>query len=165
MDISFLLGAGFSQAAGLHLRKDVNNMILEVKEQDFHVSTNGMLYKRQNNDKNLSDYWPLMCNIIHDYGKKCENLKIKFDYESFYDYLVWCIKIDEQIIGKYDLLRSSEIDNTLFQLSDLYMQLVTWVVLPDNANTYYDYNTSKYEDFKKWIIVLQNKKTRCLLIP
>ena len=160
MNISFLLGAGFSRAAGLSLRDDVNKKIKTINEQNYFVSIDNMLYKKRNNNKNMSDYWPLMCNVIHDYVKKCDNLKLKFDYESFYDYLVWCIKIDEQIIGKYDLLRSSEIDNTLFQLSDLYMQLVTWVVLPDNANTYYDYNTSKYEYFKKWIIALQNNKNK-----
>ena len=29
MNISFLLGAGFSQAAGLHLRKDVNKVFFD----------------------------------------------------------------------------------------------------------------------------------------
>ncbi len=166
MNISFLLGAGFSQAAELRIRKrengkeGVNDKIGTIKEKDYFVGTDKMLHKNQNNNRNLNDYWSLTCNIIHDYVAKCKKINIEFDYESFYDYLVLCLRMDEYMIKKYPLLRNEKIENTLYQITDLYMQLVAWIVLPDNANTYYDYNTSKYEYFKKWIIALQNNKNK-----
>lgn len=151
MNISFLLGAGFSQAAGLHLRKDVNKVFFDEKrlnkiEQTYAMDKDGMLYKGIHESKIIeNEYWHILIQILRDY--------MQFDYEMFYDYLKYKVNANKKNIIKHDFLNDKKIKQAFFNLPDIFTQLVSQLII--SQKTYFACKTDKYKNLKKWIIDLQ----------
>lgn len=152
MNISFLLGAGFSQAAGLHQRKDINKVFFDEKrlnkiEQTYAMGKDGILYKGIPESKIIeNEYWHILIQILRDY--------MQFDYEMFYDYLKYKINANKKNIIKHDFLNDKKIKQAFFYLPDIFTQLVSQLII--SQKTYFACKTDKYKNFRKWIIDLQN---------
>lgn len=81
-NISFLLGAGFSIPEGYKGVKELNQIFVDVKDDEFSVNTDGTLRIYSHFNSSYNKYKPIFIRCLKYY-----NFFHQFDYEKFFDFL------------------------------------------------------------------------------
>ena len=171
VQVSFLLGAGFSVPAGYPKAKELKDQLLDFDEQNkIKFSEYGVLYEdgiviNCVNRKNYVNSYYLafeFCkDLIHVYKEEKE-----FDYEEFYDFLTGGGEIYS---SKYMDLAKKHIQNITIQhyhqlicdVKIVYNQMIAFLIKDKNGNQWYGDSThlgevSCYENFIQFIAELLN---------
>ena len=162
MNISLLLGSGFSVAAGLPSKDKLNKRLLYLKNEKLRISPAGEMI---NNHSDNNTIWPekqksldLCFAIMEDYCQRNE-----FDYECFYDYLTIKAIDDEKMhqrLKSVVVFSEQGAKSDIINLDVVYNQMIAHCLIP--FQTYYDnlLNTKEkkesYADFKRFIECLKD---------
>lgn len=163
VQVSFLLGAGFSVPAGYPKASELNAQLLSFDEQNkIKFSESGVLYE----DGNIRNINRNSYDLAFEFYKKIV-LKYKegreFDYEEFYDFLTGNDEINSPEYR--DLARSGISDENYHQLicdvKFVYNQMISFLIKDKNGNQWYRDSThlgeiSYYENFIQLISKLIN---------
>lgn len=163
VQVSFLLGAGFSVPAGYPKASELNAQLPSFDEQNkIKFSESGVLYE----DGNIRNINRNSYDLAFEFYKKIV-LKYKegreFDYEEFYDFLTGNDEINSPEYR--DLARSGISDENYHQLicdvKFVYNQMISFLKKDKNGNQWYRDSThlgeiSYYENFIQLISELIN---------
>ncbi|MFC2508056.1 MAG: hypothetical protein ACFNYD_04585 [Bacteroides sp.] len=171
VQVSFLLGAGFSVPAGYPTASELRDQLLDFDEQNkIKFSESGVLYEdgiiiNCVNRKNYVNSYYLafeFCkDLIHVYKEGKE-----FDYEEFYDFLTGDGEINS---SRYIDLAKKHIQNIttpryhqlICDVKFVYNQMISFLIKDKNGNQWYRDSThlgeiSYYENFIQLISELIN---------
>jgi hypothetical protein len=144
--VSFLLGAGFSAPMGYPIGNQLNEKLLTCAGGDFAFSSAAELCVSADGTKpdlgyktSHNWYFDFCKDIIRYYN---ENIKA-FDYEEFYDYLKDEAKDDSGLKelfekGSYRKTESANFEQYIFQIDDIYNQLVAFYLEDEAGKSWYD---------------------------
>lgn len=171
VQVSFLLGAGFSVPAGYPKASELRDQLLDFDEQNkIKFSESGVLYEdgiiiNCVNRKNYVNSYYLafeFCkDLIHVYKEGKE-----FDYEEFYDFLTGDGEINS---SRYIDLAKKHIQNIttpryhqlIRDVKIVYNQMIAFLIKDKNGNQWYRDSThlgeiSYYENFIRFLTELLN---------
>lgn len=147
--ISVLLGSGFSAPMGYPTGMDLNKKLLNFDYDLFAFSHEGELIPPSNGKKidlgfkNPYDYIFEYCIELIKYFKISKNY---FDYEEFYDYLIYEVEKDkqaEELAQNY--LIYTDFKQLVFGLSDVYSQVVLYFLKDKNNEQWYKNRPYNYD--------------------
>lgn len=143
--LSFLLGAGFSAPKGYPIGNQLNDKLLNCTDENFVFSTDGSLIINGDGTRpNIGfdipyDKYFIFCSDLMRYYN--ENIK-SFDYEEFYDYLKNEAKNDTALADFFAKKRynggKAKLYNYLFQIDNIFNQLVSFYLKDSNGKDRYD---------------------------
>lgn len=143
MNISFLLGAGFSAATGCPTANNLSNMILSTSGHDFCLSSKKNLHRnpsgRPYEKYNMKPFEELLSLIRFYSYLRCN----QFNYEEFYDFY-------RKLRDLSDCLGSLELSQRVNCLDDLYQQLLCLYL--DEAENKASAQMEVYDKFKNYIL-------------
>lgn len=143
--VSLLLGAGFSAPKGYPIGNQLNDKLLNCTGDNFAFSPDGHLVVNRDGTKpdlgykNSYDWYFDFCvDLIHYY-----NSHIKpFDYEEFYDYYKNEAKNDSNLKTFFHSKKyngdNSELNDYLFQIDNIFNQLVSLYLKDRNGKSNYE---------------------------
>jgi hypothetical protein len=140
--ISLLLGAGFSAPMGYPVGNQLNEKLLSCNEDNLSFTPVGEICVNAevNMPGNYYDSCFNFCkNAINYYN---DNIK-SFDYEEFYDYLKEKAKDDRRLKevfenDDYSKKKSEDFGQYLYQISNIYNQLVMFYLKDEAGKSWYD---------------------------
>lgn len=143
--ISLLIGAGFSAPKGYPIGNQLNEKLLACTSDNFAFSTCGSLVVNTDGTKpnlgykNHYDWYFDFCyDLMHYYNN---NIKL-FDYEEFYDYLKNDAKKDYALVSFFKTKKyngcESNLDDYLFQIDNIFNQLVSFYLKDHNGKNRHD---------------------------
>lgn len=141
MNISILLGAGFSVAAGFPTAKQLSENIVNASSLDFCIYAGNLCERPESIPyrKVLMKPFENLLALIHFYSYlHCNH----FDYEHFYDFY-WKIR------GISDLFAGEELDMRIKEINGLYQKLVCFYL--DKADKMAKQYTEYYEHFNSFV--------------
>ncbi|MBP5423160.1 MAG: SIR2 family protein [Paludibacteraceae bacterium] len=169
--ISILLGAGFSVPMGYPTGNKMNNSLQNFDDENCSIEPySGVLvttiddYSKPNfENTGCVKYFDLCKRLIKMYTEKHNE---GFDYELFYDF----IKGDEVKSEKYQSLfegligETNSIENCLYQVSNIYNQMIAYLLKDKDNRTWYDDEPTKvdyydvnYDSFIKYLSALSKE--------
>lgn len=142
--ISILLGAGFSAPIGYPIGNDLNNLLLNCKNDNHVFCSSGTLVVMSDGStpdigyKTSYGFEYDFCIRLIEYFNE---IKGYFDYEEFYDFIKYELKENQEIenIGKPFLSPYHDtVKNLISGLINIYTQLVSYYLVDREGNKYYD---------------------------
>lgn len=142
-NISILLGAGFSAPMGYPTGNELNNLLLNSINENFGFHTTGSLAVNTDGSKpdfgykNKYDIEFEFCfNLMHYFNKS----KGHFDYEEFYDYILYEVIHDKKVklVAKPFLSKTTTLSSLIYGLKNVYTQVVSHYLKDRDGNKYYD---------------------------
>lgn len=151
--ISFLLGAGFSAAAGCPTANILSNMILSTLSSDFYISGKKELcknpYKQPCEKYNMKPFEELL-SLIRFYSYfRCN----QFNYEDFYDFYLKLCELS-------DCLDNSVFSQWIKSLDAFYQQLLCLYL--DEAEEKASAQIEVYEKFKNHVLKCAENNCICI---
>lgn len=142
MNISFLLGAGFSIAAGYPTAKQLSEYIVHTSGHDFYIGAGNLLRRPQNIPYQKFEMIPFenLLSLIRFYSYAHCN---QFNYEHFYDFYakLWHLS---------DSLACTELDTKIKAFNLLYQQLLCFYL--DEAEKKANEYLGQYAYFKNFVL-------------
>jgi len=150
--ISILLGAGFSAPAGYPIGNELNNYLLNSKNENISFHSSGSLAVNSDGSKPNFGFkssheidFDFCCDLMEYYNK----LHKGFDYEEFYDYIIEGVYNDDNVnhIAKPYLTNNNSVSSLISGLRKVFNQLVIYFLHDREGNKYYDnqpYQIGKY---------------------
>ena len=143
-NISLLLGAGFSAAAGYPLASDVNQKVVNTKNNNFYWSNSGTLVENNPGFKTqYQGYYEVFRKAVEYYLILNQN---KMDYEKFYDYLAYDIKKDSSFSKFCYSIQDVDFEQALTHLCSIYNQVILNYIRPSGVR-----NHQEYDIFREWL--------------
>lgn len=150
--ISLLIGAGFSAAAGYPLASNVNQKVVNTRNNNFHWNASGNLVQvPQGYQTQYGGYYLVLLKAI-DYYLSLHNCVM--DYEKFYDFLEGPIKSDSTFRSLCASIPHVDFDQALSHLCILYNQIIFEYIQP-----YKPCDHHEYDIFREWLTKTKRKKT------
>lgn len=141
MNISILLGAGFSVAAGYPTAKRLSEMVANTSSHDFYIQAGNLCKRPETLPYQKIELIPFenLLTLIRGYSYAHCN---QFDYEQFYDFYwkIWHIS---------DCFAGLKLDKRIKELNGLYQQLVCFYL--DEADKRASLYIEQYEHFRDFI--------------
>lgn len=154
--ISLLLGSGFSIPEGIKGVKEINSFIIELKDENFMISSDMTFILSDNSKVDGVNYHRddelFFLRFIKWYT---DNIDINFDYECFYDFFTSFRRQNENVEEINEFFKSFKsslnipdlsingIHSYLSRFSDYFNQLLSILL---HSNKYYDTNGFAYYD-------------------
>jgi len=141
--ISILLGAGFSANQGYPIGNQLNDLLVNCKEEDFSFYTDGSLIPAVNGQKpdlGWKNSYDNEFDFFRELVQYFKNLKGDFDYEEFYDFIEDKAHDDSGVetISKKYTANSASLSSLLHGARHVLNQLVSFYLRDKDGNQYYD---------------------------